>query len=445
VRKSIKIPNTVIQIIRRITNAKHEAYVVGGVLRDILLKRKEGDYDIATSAKPKQISKLFKKTIPTGIKHGTVTVIEAGRPFEITTFRKEGKYTDGRRPDEVKFIRSLKEDLSRRDFTINAIAYDIFSKELIDPFNGIKDLRKKIIRTVGDPKKRFSEDSLRVIRAARFAALLNFKIERKTRAAMPKMLAKIRNLSNERIRDEIMKMLGAKKPSIGINILKEIGVLDLLIPEFKKAHRFDQGGFHEYDLLKHSLIAMDRANPKRPLLRLACFLHDIGKIQTRIVVDKDYRFYGHENKSDEIVHKVMKRLKFSNKDISYVTNLIKNHMFNYTESWKDGAIRRLLSRVGTESISDLMELRVADIKACGKNRRPSKELTELQKRIEKITKDDLALKITDLKVDGIDVMKILKLKPGRRVGEMLSKLLNIVLEDEKKNTKKELKKIMKTF
>lgn len=444
-KDKFKIPPLVKSIVERIEKRGFKAYIVGGIIRDMLLKRRLGDFDIATDAKPRDIMRIFKKTIPTGIKHGTVTVIEGGRSFEITTFRSEGGYTDARRPDRVTFIDNLLEDLSRRDFSVNAMAYDVRLKELIDPFNGLRDLKKKTIQTVGDPYLRFNEDALRALRAARFASVLGFKIERRTYLAIPKVLGKIKMLSKERVRDELMKILSSKKPSVGLRILYDTGILKLFIPELTETAKFDQGGQHEYDLLTHSFYSADNSPVEKPTLRLTALLHDIGKPVTRTGKDGDYRFYGHELKGALMVEKVLRRLKFSNKEIDYVRSMTKNHMFNYNSHWKDGAIRRLLNRVGVDHFSDLIKLRVADIHACGEGRIPPKQLKELEKRAAQILRGDHALKLKDLKVNGNDVMRILKIRPSKAVGEILNKLLNVVLEDNTRNTKRELTRLIKSM
>lgn len=442
-KKDFKIPASLRKAIMKIKKAGFKAYVVGGAPRDMLLGRKRTDFDIATNAKPNHIADIFKKSYPTGIKHGTLTVVQNGASYEVTTFRVDGPYLDARRPQKVIFIDDLKTDLSRRDFTINALAYDIESKEIIDHFKGVQDLKKRTIRTVGKPFDRFSEDALRVIRAARFSAVLNFKIAPVTIKAIPKVKQKVKKLSGERIRDELLKMMKAQSPSKGLQVMLKTGLLSILMPELEKAYKFQQGGLHQYDLLTHSFKAVDEAPAGKPLLRIAALFHDIGKVKTRKRDSDGYHFYGHETVGNEIAKKIMKRLKFSNRQIDYVTRLIGNHMFNYNAQWSDGAIRRLLKRVEPENIEDLLSLRVADAKACGEGRKPSKEFFELKRRINKVRKEDMALKIADLKVSGRDVMDILKIGPGKKVGEILDELLNLVLEDNKKNTRQNLIRIIK--
>jgi tRNA nucleotidyltransferase (CCA-adding enzyme) len=445
IKKKLLIPPLVKKVIRKIRQNGFEAYLVGGAVRDLLLGRGRGDFDITTNAKPAKIMKIFAKTVPTGIKHGTVTVIEHGRSFEVTTYRKEGKYSDSRRPDSVKFISNLKEDLSRRDFTINAMAYDVDSNLLIDPFSGKKDLQGKTIRTVGNPLKRFREDALRPIRAARFAAALGFKVEPKTLFAMGCVLKKIAKISSERIRDELLKILESNKPSIGLNLLKESGILRTIMPELAEAEGFDQGGLHDFDLLTHSFLAADNAPKSQPLLRFAALMHDIAKTQTRIIDGKNYHFYGHDSLGATETKRIMKRLKFSNKDIEYVVSLIRNHMFNYNSYWKDSALRRLLARTGKDNIDDLLKLREADARACGRNRKPGAEFYQLKRRIKKVKSEDLALKVTDLPVNGNDVMKTLGIGPGKVVGDILKQLLEIVMDDKSKNSRPKLLKMIKSL
>jgi poly(A) polymerase/tRNA nucleotidyltransferase (CCA-adding enzyme) len=434
-------PKDLLYICKAFKKAGFKCYLVGGGVRDVLLKKKPGTWDLTTDATPKQVSKLFKKVVPTGIDFGTVTVIENKIPYEITTFRSDQRYVDGRHPSKVTFSKDLKEDLARRDFTINAIAYDPTTKELVDIFDGQGDLKRKLIRAVGDPVERFNEDGLRPIRACRFAAKLNFKIEQKTLDAISKCLETAKKVSMERVHDELVRMLESDKPSIGIELMRRSGLLSIHIPELELGIDVKQPKpFHKDDVYWHNLYTCDAVSKDKPLLRLAALLHDISKPECKV----EDTFYEHETKGVETTVKIMKRLKFSNEHINYVSNIIKNHMFNYTTEWSDAAIRRFIRRVGLKDLDDLFELRVADIKAMGRTVEKGHPIG-LRNRIKKIIKEQNALHTQDLKVNGNDVMKILGISPGPKVGEILNDLLEKVLDDPKLNTKAQLIKIIEQY
>jgi poly(A) polymerase/tRNA nucleotidyltransferase (CCA-adding enzyme) len=434
-------PKDLINIIKTIKHAGFKCYIVGGGVRDLLLGLKPKVWDLTTDATPKQITKLFKKVVPTGIKFGTVTVLINKVPYEITTFRSDERYVDGRHPSKVTFSNDLKKDLSRRDFTINAIAYDPTTRELVDIFGGQKDLKAKLIRAVGNPVERFREDGLRPVRACRFAAKLNFKIEDRTLKAIPKCLNVAKKVSMERVHDELMRMLEADKPSIGIDLMRKSGLLKIYIPELLKGIGVKQPKpFHKDDVYWHSLYTCDAVSKDKPILRLAALLHDIAKPRCKAGMT----FYDHEAKGTKMAYGIMKRLKFSNAHIDYVMNLIKNHMFNYSSEWSDAAIRRFIRRVGSRYLDDLFELRVADIKAMGR-KVESGHPRQLRNRINKILREQNALHIKDMKVDGNDVMKVLGIKPGPKVGEVLGKLLEKVLDDPELNTKPKLLELIREY
>ena len=427
-------PRDLINIVKTIKKAGFQCYIVGGGIRDLMLHLKPKVWDLTTDASPQKISKLFKKVIPTGIKYGTVTVIINKIPYEITTFRSDERYVDGRHPSKVMFSKDLKKDLSRRDFTINAIAYDPTTKELVDIFGGKKDLKAKLIRAVGNPVERFREDGLRPIRACRFAAKLNFKIEKKTLDAIPKCLSTAKKVSPERVHDELMRMLEADKPSIGIDLMRKSGLLSIYIPELLKGVGVKQPKpFHKDDVYWHDLYACDAVSKDKPALRLAALFHDIAKPQCKA----GYTFYNHETKGAEMAQAIMKQLKFSNAHIEYVANIIRHHMFNYEPKWSDAAVRRFIMRIGLNYADDIFDLRIADIKSMGRRVEPGHP-RGLRNRIKKVIKEQNALHIRDLKVNGNDVMKTLHIKPGPEVGEVLNKLLEKVLDNPGLNTKLDL-------
>jgi len=431
-----------LNIIKALKEKGFSAYLVGGCIRDSLLGKEPDEWDITTAAKPEQVSKIFIKVIPTGIEYGTVTVILPDGQYEVTTFRSDEKYIDGRHPANVVFTDDIHGDLSRRDFTINALAYDPETDRLIDDFEGQKDLDNKKIRTVGNPVERFSEDGLRPVRACRFAAKLEFEIETETFFAISKTLEVVKKVAPERIHDEIVKMLSANKPSIGFELMRKSGLLRLIIPELEDCFGVEQPPrFHKYDVYWHSLYSCDAAPRDSYVLRLAALLHDIGKPVCKV----GYTFYNHDRVGVEMAERILKRLKFSNDGIKKITNLIGNHMFEYSSEWSDAAVRRFIRRIGgVENIKDLFILRQSDAK--GMEREIESEyLTELEKRINKIIEEENALDVSGLKVDGEDVMRILNIPPGPLVGRVLNFLLEKVLDDPKLNERETLLELIKTY
>jgi len=339
----------------------YSCFLVGGALRNHYAGIKPTDFDFATDANPEDLQKIFKQVIPTGIKHGTVTIIFKGHQFEVTTFRIEGNYSNSRHPDFISFSPSIFEDLKRRDFTINSIAMNLETGEVLDPHNGIQDLKRKIIRAIGNPVERFSEDGLRLMRACRFTAQLNFVIEEHTYKALKECRNNLKNVSSERIRDEIIKILGSEKPSVSLKIMEKSGILNIIIPELSKCRGIFQKGYHKFDVLDHLFYSCDGGPKNDTVLRLSCLLHDVGKPQTLSLDDDKFpTFYHHEKLSSELTIKIMKNLRFPGTDIKRAAHLISNHMFNYTEEWTDAAVRRFISRVGVNNIDDLFILRIAD-------------------------------------------------------------------------------------
>ena len=435
------LPKGVLYIIHRLQENGFQAYVVGGAVRDLLLGSPVYDWDITTDAAPKLVSSLFEKVVPTGIKYGTVTVMLEDGDFEVTTFRCDEKYSDGRHPDKVSFTNDLEEDLSRRDFTVNAIAYDPISEKLVDPFDGKSDLSNKLIKAVGAPLDRFNEDGLRSLRACRFAAKLDFTIEKNTLSAAAATMKVFKKVASERVRDEILKMLSSEKPSIGFEYMRQTGLLKIILPELEKCVGVKQPKqFHAHDVYFHAVYACDAAPKELPMVRLAALLHDISKPQCK----KGDTFYDHDNKGAETAEKIMKRLKFGSDDIKEVKNLIKNHMFNYTGQWSDSAVRRFIKRVGLDSLEDLFILRIADMNAMEREV-DAEYLKELKGRIQKVVDEENALNISDLKLSGKDIMKELKLAQGPKVGRILAFLLDNVLEDPSLNSRKNLLSLAKKY
>lgn len=452
--KTIKIPSELKKFGSIFAQNGFESYLVGGAVRDMIMKKSVSDWDIATNASPEQVSKMFKKVIPTGIEHGTVTVIFMNHHIEVTTFRTDADYSDGRHPDKISYAATIEEDLSRRDFTMNAIAANLITGEIKDPFCGQIDIKNKIIRTVGKATERFSEDGLRPVRALRFASQLNFAIEEETFAAIPKCIDVTKKIAVERFHDELLKMLKSQTPSIGLFLMEKTGVLELFIPELAKCRGVEQKGFHCFDVLDHLFYSTDGAPKEKQLVRLAALFHDIGKPSVRGINEKTgvYTFYQHENASSKIAEKILNRLHFSKADTVYICHLIKQHMFFYEDSWTDSAVRRFLVRIKhTEYeniLEDLFDLRRADLYGMNKMPAPINHLINFQDRIEKILQEQSALSLKDLAVNGKDLIQS-GIEPGKKLGLILNELLETVLEDPKMNEKEKLitvaKNIYKTF
>ncbi len=440
---NIKIPDEVspaiLNIIQKCRDRGYECYLVGGSVRDLLLGLDVYDYDFATDAHPDAIMGIFRKSIPTGIKHGTVSIIIDQRQFEITTYRSDGTYNDGRHPDSVAFSNDLKTDIERRDFTINGLAYDPTTGEIIDHVNGIRDLNGRIIRTIGDPVMRFTEDGLRPIRACRFAAKLDFEIEEATLRAIPQTLEVVQKVSKERIRDELLKILEAETPSVGIEYLRKSGLLRVILPELADCYEVSQNRYHIYDVYYHSVYSCDAAPKDSPMIRLAALLHDIGKIPTRQPgEDGDFTFYNHEVVGAKMVKRIMKRLKFSNEQVDIVNNLILNHMFHYTDEWTDGAVRRFIRKVGLDNIGNLFTLRMADRKGNGARKGLPAPIERLKTRIDRVIEAENAFSVRDLNIDGNDIMQEFGLKPGPVIGRILNELLETVLDNPELNERDKL-------
>jgi len=436
VKKSLilKEEKKIEQIIKTFHQNNFECFLIGGSVRDLLLNMDVYDYDFATNARPEEILPLFKKVIPTGIKHGTVSVLLEGTSFEVTTYRADGKYLDGRRPESISFSKTLEEDVKRRDFTINGLAYDLVNKEIIDYVQGIEDLDKKIIKTIGNPLERFSEDGLRCYRACRLAAKLNFKIEEQTSSSISQTIPIAKKVAIERIRDEFKKTLEAETPSLGIEALRKFGLLKTFLPELASCYQVFQNKYHLYDVYYHSLYSCDAAPANFWYLRLAALFHDIGKpITKHSKKEGENTFYNHEVVGAKITRRIMRRLKFSNEEISKVNNLVINHMFHYTDDWTDGAVRRFIKKVGLENINDLFLLRLADRKGNGSREGFPLPIKRLQERIKKIIAEENALSVRDLKIDGTLIMNHFGLKPGRIIGEVLKFLLDLVLDNPELN------------
>ncbi len=423
-------------------------YLVGGFIRDVLLLKTEpvNEYDLATNAAPSEVKKIFKRVIPTGIKHGTVTILNNKKIFEITTFRSDSKYSDGRHPDNIQFAKTIEEDLIRRDFTINAFAFNLKDFKLIDNFNGLNDLEKGIIKTIGASDDRFQEDGLRLIRAIRFASVLNFIIEDATFKSIKKNLFMLDKVAVERIKDEFIKIMQSEKPSLGIELLRKTEILRKIMPELLTCYSITQNKFHKYDVYHHLLYSVDAAPMNNLEVRLSALFHDICKPLTKkIKSGTEATFYNHEIISSIVAKKILKRLRFSNEIIDKVEKLVKFHMFYYTEAWTDSAVRRFLRKVGLDLLDDLFLLREADRIGNGTKHEKSKHLVLLKERIQKILNEENAFTVKHLKIDGNDIMKIKKIRPSPVVGEILNFLLEKVIDDPSLNNKSKLEDMVREY
>ena len=452
----IELPKLVVKVLKTLEKAGYEVYIVGGAVRDILSGKKVKDWDFTTNAKPEEILKLFEDAFYDNA-FGTVGVAEkhlggkGDEVLEITTFRTEGSYSDRRRPDKVSWGKSLEEDLQRRDFTINAMAIQItnhklqitnYEVEIVDPYDGKKDLEKKIIKAVGKAEERFEEDALRMMRAIRIGAELGFTLEEKTFQAISKKNSLINEIAKERVRDELLKILKSDFPKEGILMLYNSGLLEHIMPELLDTRNVQQAGHHTKDVWNHSIDALEGCSSKDPIVRLATLLHDIAKPTVKMDrgKGKEITFYNHEVAGGRMVKVIARRLKMSKKDIDMLWLLVRWHMFAYDPKMTDKAIRRFIKRVGLENIEKMMMLRTGD-RIGGGSKPTSWRLEELKKRIKEVLYTPMQIK--DLKVNGNDVMKILKIKGGPKVGKVLEKLFDEVMDDAKKNKREYLLKRIK--
>ena len=436
-------PTEILAVLERLRDGDGQAYLVGGTVRDVLLGRPAGTWDVATDRMPAEVMERFPHVVPTGLAHGTVLIVAPGLQVECTTLRREGAYSDARRPDTVEFTRDPLEDLERRDLTVNAMAFDPDRGHLLDPHGGAADLERRRLRAVGDALDRFREDALRPLRVARLAATLEMEPDPELRAALaacarPDQGVRLEAVSLERVRDELFKMLAAPSPSIGLERLREAGLLPVWLPELARCVGQRQNRFHAYDVYVHSLATCDAAPAAKPVVRWAALLHDIGKPDTYVVRDGDGTFYEHAKVGAEIADQLLARLRVAGETREAIVHLVREHMFEFRAEWSDAALRRWLRRVGPENVADLFDLRIADALGNGLRRGFPRNLNQMRARVERVLESGRALEVADLAIDGHDVMRELGIPPGPRVRETLEALLQEVLDRPERNNATDL-------
>jgi tRNA nucleotidyltransferase (CCA-adding enzyme) len=434
-------------VCQKLQSAGYRAVVVGGCVRDSILGREPNDWDVATNAMPEKVMQMFPNVFPSGIEHGTVTIVMGKELIEVTTFRSDGEYTDGRRPDGVKLGVTLENDLGRRDFTMNAIALDPVSGELIDPFAGRVDLEMGLIRCVGEAKDRFNEDGLRMLRALRFRATLGIELDDDTVEAIPLCLDALKGVSAERFRDELMKLLAAPTPSKGLIPAMNSGLLSAFIPELQLGVGHAQNKWHSFTVWQHTVVTVDNIAGD-PLRRLGALLHDVGKPASAKPAYEEgmFSFHDHDEIGADIAKDIVARLKLTNAEQVRVVGMVEHHMFGYTPKTTDKALRRFIKRAGVELIPDLVALRVADIIGKGLGEDPEEKLNGIRERIWEVMADiasgKVAVSTNQLAINGRDVMVELGIKPGREVGVILKALLDKVMDDPQLNQREALLQLL---
>jgi putative nucleotidyltransferase with HDIG domain len=446
------IPEPVRGLLERLWAGGHAAYVVGGSLRDVLLGRQPADWDLATDARPDRMLKLFPGAAYDN-RFGTVAVRVDAELYEITTFRSEHEYADFRRPHRVEFGDSIELDLRRRDFTVNAMAWGADAPavptetaatgrviaRLVDPFGGTDDVAARLIRAVGEPAARFEEDALRMIRAVRLAAVLDFSIEGATFEAIVSRSDLAAHLSGERIAGELGRLLTAPKPSMGLDLLARSGLLSVILPELAAQQGIPQNKIEGEDLWAHTMRSVDAAPADRPVVRLAALLHDVGKPETQA----DGHFVGHDAAGAEIAAAILARLRTPRALSERVVHLVRNHMFSYEDGWSDAAVRRFIARVGRDALAELLALREADDAGSGRSGDPG--LARLRERVDEQLAAEVALDRADLAIDGDDLISELGMSPGPGLGRVLDELLDRVVADPELNDRPTLLLLARTM
>lgn len=435
---SIRIPAGAMEVLKTLNGAGYEAYVVGGCVRDSILGREPQDWDVTTSARPEEVKALFRRTIDTGIQHGTVTVMVGKEGYEVTTYRIDGKYEDNRHPSEVIFTPSLEEDLKRRDFTINAMAYND-GEGLVDLFGGMEDVEKKMIRCVGDPKARFGEDALRMMRAVRFSAQLGYEIEEETKQAIRDLAPNLKYVSAERIHAELVKLLTSDHPDY-LRTAYETGITRVVLPEFDVCMETPQNHPHHcFNVGEHTLEAM-RQVPADKILRLTMLFHDIGKPRCVSVDEQGItHFHGHPQVSSQMTGEILRRLKFDNETIDLTCKLVKYHDYGNDQEPDLRFVRRAVNRIGEEAFPAIFQVWRADVLAQSEYLREEKlaRIDSWQELYGKIMAEHQCISLKDLALNGKDLIS-LGMQPGKAIGDCLQTLLEEVLDEPERNTKEYL-------
>lgn len=437
------MPEYVENLIKKLEAAGFEAFIVGGCVRDILMDIEPKDWDMTTNAKPDEMMDIFEDAkyentfgtvlMPIRDHKGEVLTV-----VEITTYRSEQGYSDRRRPDEIIFEDELDKDLERRDFTMNSLAMNL-DGDIVDLFGGKKDIKIKVIRAVGEPVDRFREDALRMMRAIRFSCQLGFEIEPKTMRAITKNAGNIKFVANERIGDELKKIMQSDRAYEGIMLLHEAKLLQYIIPELERGVGVNQNKHHTFSVWKHNTQSLKHCPSTDWCVRMAAMLHDVGKPETKTLIKGDYTFYNHEYAGERMTRKIMRRLKYSNEDTQRVTNLVRNHMFYYNvDEVTEASVRRLIKKVGKENLKDLIDMRIADRLGSGVPKAKPYKLRHLEYMMDKVQNDPVSVKM--LKTNGDELMPFLGIKPGPKIGAILDVLLSEVIEDPELNTKEYLEK-----
>jgi poly(A) polymerase/tRNA nucleotidyltransferase (CCA-adding enzyme) len=425
-----KIPAVVSGITTKLLANGYQAFLVGGAIRDFLLGVQAKDWDVATNATPEEIRRLFSTTRSFHLKHGTITLVAGGKHIEVTTFRAPAG--------------GIEEDLAHRDFTINAVAYDLMGERIIDPFGGMKDIRRKVVRAVLDPIGRFREDPLRMMRAIRFSQELGYSLDPQTLGAITAFSHALSGVAAERIRDELIRVLMVTRPSVGFNLMRKTGILRVILPELMEGYRKRQNNFHRYTIYRHIMETLD-AIESEPALRLAALFHDIAKPRVRKEVEGRWRFFSHAAASAELAGQIMMRLRFSNTLTARVSVVVARHMFDYRTELSDKAIRRFIIRVGAEHVDDLIRLRKADDRAHGWGQDHGDRIEEFSRRVHVQMRSSPPLRISDLPLTGHDVMAITGIPPGPQVGQILNQLLEAVIEHPEYNQRETLIQMVKNI
>jgi len=431
-------PPALLAALARLREGGFQAWLVGGTVRDVMLGREaEPVFDVATDLTPDQVSARFERVEPIGLRHGTVLVLSDGLRIECTTFRREGAYADARHPDRVEFTRDPEEDLARRDLTVNALAFDPASGVLLDPHGGALDLERRVLRAVGDPRARFAEDALRPLRVARLSAVLEMGPEPATRAALGSALDRARLVAVERVHDELEKLMRAPRPSVGVELLREAGLLELWMPELARTWAVPRTATTH---TTSTFTASTHATRRRPTSRGCAGRRSSTTSASPIRggARGDGTFYNHQFVGAELADRLLERMRFPADERAAIVHLVREHMFDYRGGWSDAGLRRWLRRVGEEAVADLFDLRIADMLGNGLKQGFPVYLEEMRRRIERILAESRALKVTDLAVGGHDVMRVLGIPPGPHVRETLEALLEEVLDDPARNTRERL-------